>query len=213
MLLHLDKNVARDSMEKFTLAKSKYAAEHWFEHARFEGLSQNASEGMEQLFDQEKPYLAIWLWIYDPIVPPSKRNKSGKGPSPPRGTPLHYTAFCGVRDVVEVFAMENPQDVDSCSCYDELTPLHLASGEGHVEVARVLVEYGADVGSQDKDGSTPLHRASEQGHVKFARLHVERGADAAAQDKFGSTPLHRESKRGRVGVAWVLVEHGADTTA
>ena len=40
ILLHLDKIGTRDSLIVFPLAQ--YAAEHWFEHARFEGVSRNA---------------------------------------------------------------------------------------------------------------------------------------------------------------------------
>ena len=32
---------------------------HWFEHARFEGVYQNAFEGMNELFDLKKPHLAV----------------------------------------------------------------------------------------------------------------------------------------------------------
>jgi hypothetical protein len=59
--------VTRDALVKFPLAK--YAGEHWFEHARFEGVSENADEGMKKLLDPKQPHFAIWLWIYDPIVP------------------------------------------------------------------------------------------------------------------------------------------------
>ena len=61
ILLHLDKDVTQDMVAKFSLAK--YAAEHWFEHARFEGVSENADEGMKKLFDPRQPHFAIWLWI------------------------------------------------------------------------------------------------------------------------------------------------------
>ncbi len=36
ILLHLDENVTRDSLAKFPLAE--YAAQHWVEHARIEGV-------------------------------------------------------------------------------------------------------------------------------------------------------------------------------
>lgn len=49
ILLHLDKDITRDSLTKFPL--TEYAAEHWFEHARFEGVSRTADKGMKQLFD------------------------------------------------------------------------------------------------------------------------------------------------------------------
>jgi len=91
ILLYLDKNTTRDSLRKFPLAE--YAAGHWFEHARFEGVSENADEGMIQLFDQRKQHLAIWLWIHDPTVASRDRYIRDEGPSPPRGTPLHYAAF------------------------------------------------------------------------------------------------------------------------
>ena len=39
ILLHLNGNVTKDSLPKFPLAN--YATEHWFEHVRFEGVSQN----------------------------------------------------------------------------------------------------------------------------------------------------------------------------
>ena len=61
MLLHFDKNITTQSLQQFPFAQ--YAAEHWFEHAHFEGVSQHVMEGMKQLFDRTKPHLSIWLWI------------------------------------------------------------------------------------------------------------------------------------------------------
>jgi len=210
ILLHLDKGVTRITLRKFPLAK--YAGEHWFEHARFEGVSQNAFGGMKQLFDRRKPHLAIWLWIFDPTVPSWRRDKSEseKSPLTPHGVPLHYASFCGLHDIVKVLAIEHPQDVNSRSSTGEETPLHLTS---RVDVARLLIEHGADATIQSKDGTTPLHQASQCGHVDVARILIEHGADATAQSKDGTTPLHRASQWGRVDVAQLLIEHGADSTA
>jgi len=63
ILLHLGENVTRDGLNNFPLAD--YAAEHWVEHARFEGVLENAEEGMKQLFDSRKSHLSIWVWIFD----------------------------------------------------------------------------------------------------------------------------------------------------
>src|SRR5579863_1986911 len=52
ILLHLPENVTEDSLVEYPLVE--YASEHWFEHARFEGVSPNVIEGMKQLFDWTK---------------------------------------------------------------------------------------------------------------------------------------------------------------
>ena len=211
ILLHLDKDITRGTLPRFPLAV--YAAEHWFEHARFEGVSRNAEEGMSQMFDRRKPHLAVWIWIFDPTIPFWKRNERENAPLTPHGTPLHYAGFCGLYDVVKVIAAEYPQDVNSRSFMSEETPLHLTSQAGHIGLTRLLIEHSADTAAQDEDGATPLYRASEHGHVDLARLLIEHGADAAARDKDRTTPLHRASQRGHVGVARLLIERGADAAA
>ena len=208
ILLHLDNNVTRGSLTQFPLAE--YAAKHWFEHARFEGVSQTAEEGMKQLFDQGKPHLSIWLWICDPIWTQHERTER---PLPPRGTPLHYAAFCGLHDIVKALTIARAKDLNSRSFEDKSTPLHLSSKEGHMEVARFLVEHDADVAAQDDDGWTPLHLASYRGHLELTRMLMERGADVAAQGNDRRTPLHLASEWGHVDIARMLIEHSADVTA
>jgi len=208
ILLHLDEKVTRDSLRKFPLAE--YAAEQWFVHARFEGVSENGVEGMKRLFDKRKPHFAIWLWICDPTMPSWRRNESVERSLAPRGTAVHYAAFCGLHSVVRALAIEHSEDVNSRSFDDGSTPLHLASQKGHVEVARLLVGYGADAAAQDGEGWTPLHRASERGHLDVARFLVEHGADVAAQDGGGSTPLYWAFERGHLVLARLLIKHRTD---
>jgi ankyrin repeat protein len=74
-----------------------------------------------------------------------------------------------------------------------------------VELTRFLIEYGADVPTQDKKGSAPLHQVSKIGNIELARLLVEHGADVMAQNENGSTPLHQASGlRRRESEAWNL---------
>jgi len=211
ILLHLDKDITKASLPKFPLVE--YAAEHWFEHARFEAVSQHVEEGMKQLFDQKKHHLAAWLWICDPTVSSRRRGRSVAAPRTPHGTPLHYAAFCGLNDVVKFLAVEHSEDVDSRSFIGGETPLHLNSRTGYVGVARLLIEHGADAAAQNSNGSTPLHRAPSGGHVDLTRLLIEHGADVAARDEYWWTPLHQASEWGHVDLARFLIEHGADVAA
>jgi ankyrin repeat protein len=209
ILLHLDKNVTRDSLTEIPLAQ--YAAEHWFEHARFNGVSRKVEEGMKQLFDQRKPHLAVWLWICDPTVPSWWRIKSR--PFSPHGTSLHYAAFCGLDSIVNDLSIEHPEDVNSRSFENESTPLHLTLEGGHLDIAWILLKHGADATAQTEDGWTPLHGAASQGYVELARYLVEHGADTTARTVDGWTPLHGASEGGHVELARLLTQHGADATA
>src|SRR6267142_1881375 len=213
ILLHLDKDVTRDGLKNFPLAG--YASEHWPEHARFEGVSQNVAEGMQQLFDRRKHHLAVWLWMYDPTLSFWRQDdKSDIVQLSPRGTPLHYAAFCGLQGPVKALAIENSEDVNSRSFDEKLMPLHLALQEGHLEVARILVEHDADVAAQTEDGRAPVHTVSQQGHVELVRLMlIKNGAIVEAQTKDGETPLHLASRRGYVELARLLLEHHANIEA
>ena len=210
VLLHLDQNITIDSLENLPLAQ--YAAEKWFDHARLEGVSQNVEDGMKLLFNPGKPHLAIWVWIHDPEYPgwPPSREES---PSSMNGTALHYATLCGFLAIVKFLVAEHSQEVHARSFFHGLTSLHLASREGHMKIARFLVEYGANVGAQDDFWTTPLHLASELGHLEVARFLIEHGADARALDIEWMTPLHVASARGHLEVARFLIEHGADTRA
>jgi len=213
ILLHLDENVTSDSLGRFPLAE--YAAEHWIDHARFEGVSKIVEDGMNQLFDPNKSHLAVWIWMHDPEGVNQRSTDRPERPLavPPRGTPLHYAALCNLPRVIEFLVVERSQVVNSRAFDDESTPLRWALYGGHVEVARLLIAYDADVEAEDKDESTLLHQAARSGSVEFAHLLVEHDAHATAQDKDGSTPLHQVSRSGSIELARLLIDHGGDVTA
>jgi ankyrin repeat protein len=59
------------------------------------------------------------------------------------------------------------------------TALHEAALKGHVEIARLLHQIGADVNVKCDYGWTPLHSSASEGHVDF--LHLLVGADLEEQ--------------------------------
>jgi ankyrin repeat protein len=54
---------------------------------------------------------------------------------------------------------------------------------------RLLLDWGADADTEDKDGWTPLHLASFKGESEAVHLLLNHGASADAQEKEGRTPL------------------------
>jgi ankyrin repeat protein len=88
------------------------------------------------------------------------------------------------------------------------TPLHAASRRGHVNVAKVLLDYGADVNAQDSYDQTPLFLASCHEHIEFMRFVLKHGANVNVQTNYTyRTPLHLSL--GMLEVA-LLLDHGAD---
>jgi ankyrin repeat protein len=206
MLLHLDKNITRDDLEKFPLAE--YAAEHWVDHVRFEDVSGKVEDGMKLLFDPSKFHFAVWLWIHDPEDPYWRRDRREERPSQPRGSPLHYAALCGLDAIVKFLVIERSQDVHCRGFQDNWTALHLACRRGHVGVACILLDNGADAEARDRHKSTPLHLASGGGHVGVVRVLLDRGTDTAAKDEENITPADLAFLLGQVEVVNVFLELG-----
>ena len=208
VLLHIHKNINKDDLEKFPLAK--YAAKHWVSHARFKGVSSNIQDGMKRLFDPSRHHLSVWLSIYDPYL--GTEHSSYRCPSRAMGSPLHYAAFCGLDDIAQFLIVERSQNVNSPGFKLNETPLSVASRRGHSGVARVLLEHGADTEIRDDDNYSPLDWASKNARVEVLRVLLEH-ADVNSSDKDGVTALHLASWSGEVAVARVLLANGANANA
>ena len=91
-------------------------------------------------------------------------------------------------------------------------PLTRALFDGNIELARDLLERGADLTIQAHDQLTPLEAASVSGHTDGIKILLEHGVDITVQNTFGWSPLHLASLAGHVKIVRVLLEHGADAT-
>jgi ankyrin repeat protein len=109
-----------------------------------------------------------------------------------------------VSDLIVLGANVDWQDEDNYNS----TPLHWAASWGRLEIAKMLIDAGADVNVQT-NGETPLHRAAGRGEVEIARMLIDAGANVNVQDNGDWTPLHRAASRGEVKVARMLIGAGA----
>ena len=94
---------------------------------------------------------------------------------------------------------------------DGFTPLHLASFFGSSEIAKYLIEKGADVNSIAKNPTKvmPLHSAAAGHHNDICELLVLHGADVNAKQQAGFTPLHEAAMNGNLEITKLLLDHGA----
>lgn len=72
----------------------------------------------------------------------------------------------------------------------ELTALVYAARTGSIEVAKVLLEAGADVNQTTRYGWSPLLAATHNQNYQMAKFLIENGADVNLANKGGWTPLY-----------------------
>jgi ankyrin repeat protein len=101
---------------------------------------------------------------------------------------------------------------------DGATPLHLAVLNGHLEVARYLINMGADVNAKTAKDKTPLHLAASKTGPQFpgkqlAEALIAAGAKIDLPSNDGSTALHYAAQNNAVDVADLLIQKGADVNA
>ena len=89
-------------------------------------------------------------------------------------------------------------------------PLHDGCKSGNEKIVKYLVEHGADVNKEDKDGKTPLFGACWEGHENIVKYLVEHRANVNEEDEDGRTPLFEACRKGNENIVKYLVEHGAD---
>lgn len=80
---------------------------------------------------------------------------------------LDVVAYCLVR--LEML----PDQKDNAG----YTPLHEACSRGHLDIARLLLQHGANPSETSPSGIRPLHDAAENGDTEIVRLLLAYGAD------------------------------------
>src|SRR5260370_31178877 len=94
---------------------------------------------------------------------------------------------------------------------DGFLPAGLAIFFRHPDLARELIERGADVSAAARNAQrvAPVHAAASVGDSASMRLLLERGADPNARQHMGYAPLHAAAANGDRPTTEVLLAHGA----
>ena len=104
--------------------------------------------------------------------------------SPPK-MDIHQAAFMGnLKEIKSHVAFGS--DLDIKDAYGS-TALNIASTFGHPEIAKVLIEGGANPNAISLDGSTALHSASFFCYTEIVETLLKAGVDTEVRNNFGST--------------------------
>ncbi|MBI5541692.1 MAG: ankyrin repeat domain-containing protein [Bacteroidia bacterium] len=93
------------------------------------------------------------------------------------------------------------------------TALAYACKYNHEDIAKYLVENGANVNETVNTGSTPLAVALLAGNFGIADYLIQHKADINKPDMMGMSPLMWAVKDGNLKIVTYLVEHGAKVNA
>src|SRR5882724_9664882 len=114
-------------------------------------------------------------------------------------TALHLAA-CGYRVELVRLLLAAGADPNSTTNHRQSGPLHYAAdgyvtgpawnAKRQVKTIQCLLDAGAEINAQDKNGATPLHRAVRTRCAAAVKCLLERGSDATQRNKSGSTPFH-----------------------
>ncbi len=124
---------------------------------------------------------------------------------------IHQAIIAGDAARVAELVRANPQVVqerDTNRCEDY--PIHTAATAGNVEIARLLLDAGAELEAEDADGSTPLHNACVMRRGEMAAFLIERGASVNRRDHNGAYALSFAASGGDTAVVRMVLDAGAN---
>ena len=101
---------------------------------------------------------------------------------------LHAAAFQGNLEAIHQH-IKAGSDLNEKDPVGGGSPLSTAITFGKTEVARALIEAGADVNYKNNVGSTPLHVATFFCHTEIVQILLDNGADKILRNNAGSTAL------------------------
>lgn len=97
--------------------------------------------------------------------------------------------------------------------YHNITPLFLAVENGHLEMVKLLLDFGAKVNARDSEKKTPLMNLDEDASAELVEILIKYGAKVNLASKDGSTALIMAAENAEYQVVEALINAGAEINA
>lgn len=96
----------------------------------------------------------------------------------------------------------------------DIAPLHLAAGNGKLDIVKYLINKGASIDVRDCFYQTPLYWAAKSGELDMVKYLVNKGASVDIEDSYGWTALYWAVENENFYIAEYLIkEKGIDVSA
>lgn len=127
---------------------------------------------------------------------------------------FHEAIVCGKIDAVKEHLQQYKSKGINALSQDGYPPLCLAALFHQTEIAKLLIEYGADVNLAAKNVSrvTPLQSAVAKENYELCTILLKAGANPNIAQMQNATALHSAVYRGNLALTKLLVENGAFIT-
>ena len=129
----------------------------------------------------------------------------------PDGFPVvALAAYLGQEPVTE-YLIVNGADLNAIAKnHTGFTALTGATANNHTEIAKILVNHGANVNHRYEEGASPLMEAAHNGNSELVEFFIEKGADVNAKTKDGKSALTFAKEKNHSAVIEILKKHGAN---
>lgn len=102
-------------------------------------------------------------------------------------TPLGLASYFGHPKIVKSLLQKKADPNLAAKNSFKVAPLHSACATSNVEVAKILLDAGADVNAVQASNVTPLHSAAHNGASELVKLLLEHGANRTSETDDGKT--------------------------
>lgn len=115
-----------------------------------------------------------------------KENKQGKSSAQAPQMDIHTAVVTGNLEAVQMHIAAGT-DINTKDPFGGSSPLISAAVFGKPEIAKVLIDAGADINFQNNEGSTALHTAAFFCRPEIVKMLLAKNADKTLKNKYNST--------------------------